>query len=46
MNFKKILCQWKKIPQIYIDKVFADWPKQVHRIYKARGFHIENCLKL
>ena len=44
--FKKILYQWKKIDKTYIDKVLADWPKRVYRIYKARGFHIEHRLKL
>ena len=43
---KKILYQWKKIDQIYIDKVLANWPKRVYRIYKARAFHIEHHLKL
>ena len=38
---KKILYQWKKI-----DKVLANWPKRVYRIYKTRGFHIEHHLKL
>ena len=43
---KQILYQWKKIDQIYIDKVLANWPKRVYRIYKARGLHIEHRLKL
>ena len=46
MKLKKILYQWKKIDEIYIDKVLAVWPKRVYRIYKARGFHIEHRLKL
>ena len=46
MNLKKNLYQWKKIDQIYIDKVLANWPKRVYRIYKSRVFHIEHRLKL
>ena len=45
-TFKKILYQWRKIDQIYIDKVLVDWPKRVYRIYKACGCHIEYRLKL
>jgi hemolysin-activating ACP:hemolysin acyltransferase len=43
---KNILYQWKKINQIYIDKVLAYWPKRVYLIHKARGYHIEHHLKL
>ena len=43
---RKILYQWKKIDEIYIHKVLANWPKRVYRIYKAHSFHIEHCLKL
>jgi arginine repressor/hemolysin-activating ACP:hemolysin acyltransferase len=43
---KKISYQWKKLDQIYIDKVLAKWPKRIYLIHKARGFHIEHRLKL
>jgi hypothetical protein len=43
---KKISYQWKKLGQIYIDKVLAKWPKRIYLIHKARGFHIEHRLKL
>ena len=43
---KKILYQWKKIDEIYIDKALSNWPKRVYRMYKARAFHIEHRLKL
>jgi hypothetical protein len=42
---KKLLCEWRKIDQSYIDKVLASWPKRVFKIFKARGFHIEHRLK-
>ncbi|CAF4458272.1 unnamed protein product [Rotaria socialis] len=42
---KKLLYQWTKMDQLYIDKVLAQWPKRVFLIYKARAFHIEHHLK-
>ena len=42
---KKLLNEWKKMEQNYIDKVLAKWPKRVFLVYKARGFHIEHRLK-
>ncbi|CAF2087242.1 unnamed protein product [Rotaria magnacalcarata] len=42
----KLLHEWRKMDQSYIHKVLASWPKWVFMIYKARGFHIELCLKL
>ena len=43
---KRLLREWTKIDQVYIDKVLASWPKRVFQIYKARGFHVEHRLKL
>lgn len=43
---KKLLYQWKKMHQTYIDKVLACWPKRVFLILKAHGFHIEQRLKI
>jgi hypothetical protein len=43
---KKLLYQWKKMDQTYIDKVLAYWPKRVFLILKARDLHIEHRLKL
>ena len=34
MNFKKILYQWKKINEIYIDKILVNWPKRVQSVTK------------
>ncbi|CAF5166559.1 unnamed protein product, partial [Rotaria magnacalcarata] len=45
-QLKKIVYEWKKIDQTYIDKVLAWWPKRVFLIYKARGFHIEHRLNM
>ncbi|CAF4212456.1 unnamed protein product [Rotaria sordida] len=41
---KKLLHEWRKMNQTYIDKVLASWPKRVLMIYKARGSHIEHRL--
>ena len=41
-----IFYQWKKIDEIYIDKVLANWAKRVYRIFKVRAFHIEHRLNL
>ena len=43
---KRLVKNWRKISQAYIDKVLAYWPIRVFLIYKARGFHIEHRLKL
>ena len=43
---KKLLYQWRKMDQLFIDKVFASWPKRAYKIFKARGFHIEHRSKL
>jgi predicted transcriptional regulator/hemolysin-activating ACP:hemolysin acyltransferase len=32
---KRLLCEWRKMNQIYIDKVLASWPRRVLMIYKA-----------
>ena len=41
---KKILYEWRKMSQTYIDKVLASWPRRVLKIYQARGSHIEHRL--
>jgi hypothetical protein len=41
---KKLLIEWRKMSQTYIDKVLASWPKRVLRIYNARGYHVEHRL--
>lgn len=41
---KKLLYEWRKMDQAYIDNVLASWPKRVFKIFKARGFHIEHRL--
>ncbi|CAF3386669.1 unnamed protein product [Rotaria sp. Silwood2] len=41
---KKLLSEWRKMSQTYIDKVLASWPRRVLMIYKARGSHIEHRL--
>ncbi len=43
---KKLLYQWRKMDQSFIDKVLCSWPKRVYKMFKARGFHIEHRLKL
>ena len=43
---KKLLYEWTKMDQAYIDRVLAHWPKRVFLIHKAHGFHIEHRLKL
>jgi histone-lysine N-methyltransferase SETMAR len=43
---KKLLYEWKKMAQSYIDRVLAYWPKRAFLVFKARGFHIEHRLKL
>ena len=43
---QKLLYQWRKMDQLFIDKVFASWRKRAYKIFKARGFHIEHRSKL
>ena len=43
---KKLLYQWRKMDQLFIDMVLASWPKRAYKIFKARGFHIEHRSKL
>ncbi|CAF1967222.1 unnamed protein product [Rotaria magnacalcarata] len=43
---KKLLYEWTKMDQAYIDRVLAHWPKRVFLIHKAHGFHVEHRLKL
>ena len=43
---KKLLSERMKTDQSYIDKILVSWPKNVFKIYKTRGFHIEHRLKL
>ena len=45
MNLKlKLLIEWRKMSQTYVDKVLASWPKRVLMIYNARGYHVEHRL--